>query len=326
MKKLIMFAVVAGLVLALAPAAQAVNYTKADYRWTGSGAGDNWATAANWNVNLWDADLLAGAGDWTGFGPAANYPGEVAPLAEQYASDAQLPSPANPVVVNTVIPNAAFNAPFTFSGNGDDNALKVVNGGDITFDARIDICYDSAIPGGRMTIFMEEGGRLATPEMLFWKRGTSYGLIEMTGGVIEGPGGTETALATYYKDSTCDWTINLHGGTIRTSGGRFFASYNPPDTNYVNHDKLLDIQGSGVLEFGGVWTPGVAGVTPTTGSNGVARPDLEALGTVYSDGDLRWVYDSTGDITYAWAVPEPATMALSFRDRYLNYCLSRDSI
>ena len=98
-----------------------------------------------------------------------------------------------------------------------------------------------------------------------------------------------------------DALITLWGGELSVGSITF---------NGTQTQQKIDIQNGGLLVMSGDQTAAVAGwaagdVTTglITGSNGVARPDLEALGTVGESGDLRWVYD--GATTYAWATGAP---------------------
>jgi hypothetical protein len=308
------------------------DYEKADYRWTGNGADDNWTTVANWNVNLYEV-----TGDtWTGFGAAEYYPGEVAPLAEQFASDPQYPSTNNPIIVNSVIPFRVANSITETGGNygwdsgstTTDGAIKVVTGGDIDFlteHSNSQLGGLGSATDGRNTTVIMEGGRLRMDNS--YTRANATWRLEMTGGLIDNSEGTGVSFWTFHKANAGghDSIMNIHGGILEAENlpgnGAILASKN----------RLIDIQNDGLLKLHGNQLDDIqsyvnngANVDPEKsghirGSNpapGATRGGIDpaaiieaGTGTVSDDvnsGDLRWGYDSINDLTYAWATsPDP---------------------
>jgi len=297
----------ATVVLCCAVAAHA-NY---GYEWIGdSTVNDEWANPSNWQE--------------VGQTPGIKYPGE---LDEGYKAfeNPYLPSPANPVVVSTILPhdieghcNIGHGAPYSTGGT-----MKVVAGGEISIGTVGGLWLGR---NGRFATLIMEGGKFDTQRddngnynnMQIAENGGNAtnpvkGRIEMTGGEIVC---RDLRIAHTWSDHPYDDAlINLHGGQISANNLLFDA---------VSVQAVIDIQNDGLLVLNGDDTSTVAGLaagSPTTGlirgSNGVPRLDLEALGTVGSQGDLRWVYSSNDQKTYVWAtgaaeqvIPEPSTLVI----------------
>ena len=286
MKTTKIMSTVAALVAAVVCCAVPVH--AGSYDWTGGAGTNEWANAGNWTQ--------------------ATYPGEIAPDGYQFAENPKWPGPADPVVISTALPERAFTGHVNFYGsdNSVGGAIKVVAGGDINLGT--DIFVGRQNKAG--TIIME-GGHLAAGGKLAFEG--SKGRIEMTGGIVDWD------RLQIGNSAITDALINLHGGQFNLS------TYVTGPTEGIQ--EVIDIQNGGLLALRGdqqALVSAMAAGTETTGlirgSNGVERLDLEALGTVGSQGDLRWVFSSNDASTFVWAtgapggdgddIPEPATMAL----------------
>ena len=265
MKKRMSSTALAGLVLALAPAVQAANLA-----WNGSVSSD-WHNADNWSE--------------------AYYPGQNTPDGYQSLDNFSLVNGATPPTVSTNLPFVAFSGHVNVFGDG---VIKVVAGGNINLGTDVYIGRNDAdgtviVEGGTLTLngFLVRGGDNST-----------VGRLEMTGGNVAW---SNLRFALDATNASADALITLWGGELSVD----VISFNGTQTQ-----QKIDIQNGGLLVMSGDQTAAVAGwaagdVTTglITGSNGVARPDLEALGTVGSSGDLRWVTD--GSETFVWATGAP---------------------
>ena len=256
----------------------AVPVHAAAYVWTGGAGTYEWANAGNWDQTT--------------------YPGQVAPPGYEHMENPQLPGPADPVVVSTVLPHQAFTGHVNFYGSDQaaGGAIKVVTGGNINLGTDIFV--------GRQqhtgVIIMEDGVLDASGKLAYEG---SKGRIEMTGGTINWNN------LTIGDSVITDALINLHGGQFNLN------SYNTGATEGIQ--EAIDIQNDGLLVLSGDQTTLVSALangTETTGlirgSNGVVPAGLPGGLSPSSEGDLRWAYDGASAKTYVWAVPEPATMAL----------------
>ncbi len=262
---------------------------------------DNWA----WNGSV-NSDWH-NAGNWSNASYVGLYPGETLSAGYQFLDNNSLVNGATPPTVSTNLPFKAFDGHVNVFGSG---TIKIVAGGNINMHSDVSIGRN----GGNGTVLVE-GGDLTLDGFLVKGGNGTEGLLEMTGGNVAW---SNLRIATNDAPTNAKARVNLWGGELSANQINF--------ANTSQTEQVIDIQNGGLLVLDGDqttdvtgWAAGSAADGLISGSNGIERLDLEALGTVGMSGDLRWVFSQNDDQTFAWAtgapaggneVPEPASIAI----------------